>query len=239
MSRYTPSPVEQFVMEIHLPISAERLEAYRPEKGTDMEMVTNYFWNVCLCEALYPTLNAAEIALRNTIHSTLSDRYQSEYWFDVPRLLESRQYDQVNDAKEALGRRQRSLTAGRIVAELNFGFWVGVLNRPYESRIWSQDKYAPIQTAFPHTTRKTRRLRLIRDRFLGTNRLRNRVFHYEPVWHYDDLLDRHLRILDTISWISPAKRDSIALIDRFPDVLRYGRTRVEQEIRNYVEMSGS
>ena len=46
--------VSRFVSEHKLPISEIRLERYRPDKGTDLEMVVNYFWNIELSKALYP-----------------------------------------------------------------------------------------------------------------------------------------------------------------------------------------
>lgn len=226
--------IYDYARQLYLPISVERLEAYRPNKGSDLEMVSNYYWNVCLCEALYPTLNAVEIALRNSIHSTLTNYYQTEYWFDTPNLLEQRQDSQLQAARKELQKHPRPQTAGKIVAELNFGFWVGMLNRPYESKIWSHNKFALLHALFPHATRKQRRLRLLRDRFYEINRLRNRVFHYEPVWNQTVLVDNHKQIYEAIGWISPTKRDSVQLFDRFPDVHQNGKPQIEQQIKTYL-----
>ena len=79
--------VNKFVTSLHFPIPQVRLEKYRTDPACDLHMLTNYFWNIALCEALYPTLHAVELSLRNAIHTTLTNRYNTEEWWDVPRIL--------------------------------------------------------------------------------------------------------------------------------------------------------
>jgi hypothetical protein len=79
--------VAQFVSALERPISRIRLENYRPIGGSDLEMVVNYFHNLELSEALYPSLQAFEIALRNGIHSTLAIHFNYTFWFDTPGFL--------------------------------------------------------------------------------------------------------------------------------------------------------
>ena len=68
--------VDQFVQAMAMPISVPRLERYRPKTGAapNLHMLTNYFWNMDLAEALFPSLHAVEVALRNTINTTLVGR---------------------------------------------------------------------------------------------------------------------------------------------------------------------
>lgn len=67
--------VAQFVADLELPLSRIRLENYRPLHGADLDMVVNYFLNIELSEALYPTLQAFEVALRNSVHRALSQHF--------------------------------------------------------------------------------------------------------------------------------------------------------------------
>jgi hypothetical protein len=53
-------------------------------------------------------------------------------------------------------------------------------------------------------------------------RLRNRVFHYEPIWHWQDLAQQHQDLLEAINWLNAAAAASIALVDRFPAVYGQG-----------------
>lgn len=61
-------------------------------------------------------------------------------------------------------------------------------------------------------------------------RLRNRVFHHEPVWHLRDLEEQHQRILETIGWISPAMPEMTRLIDRFDSVYTRGADHYATEL---------
>lgn len=223
-------------------ISDPRLERYRPKDGTDQETVVNYFWNISLCEALYPSLNALEITLRNAIHQAATNSYGTEFWFDQPEVLKQRQPGQVQAARYRLTERGRPHTAGRIIAELSFGFWTTLMSDPYHSPFWMPGKARLLKDAFPHMT-NARRIRGDVHRRYDTQRyLRNRVFHFEPVWDGVDVpiqqttvtlnvVDMHDDAIEAIGWISPTTRDSILLIDHFDDTFRHGKARLEADLR--------
>ena len=90
-------------------------------------MVVNYFFNIELSESLYPSLQAFEVALRNTVHATLTNRF-NDRWFDRRTLLGSWQHDQVQYAKDKLNKEGKPHDPGRAVAELHFGFWHSMFN---------------------------------------------------------------------------------------------------------------
>ena len=62
------------------------------------------------------------------------------------------------------------------------------------------------------------------------HRLRNRVFHHEPIWHLQDLELRHREILETIGWISPAVLAITRMLDRFSSVYTMGPQRYTEEL---------
>jgi hypothetical protein len=73
---------------LQVTLSADRLAPYRrPLDQDDLDAAARYLWNVALCEALYPVLQAQEIALRNTLHNAISS-LQGAMWFDAPGLLD-------------------------------------------------------------------------------------------------------------------------------------------------------
>lgn len=233
--------VSRYVELLQIPVSAERLESYRQEGSDDLEMVATYFWNVLLSEALYPSLNIAEIALRNAIHRSLTEHFNDAFWFDTRGLLEETQRRQVSRARENVRvyRKNTTHTAGMVVAELSFGFWVGMLNRPYESKIWRAEKFRLLRTAFPYSTRRTRRLPVLRRRFFSILRLRNRVFHYEPIWYESELSNTHRQIVEATGWISPVIRDSMQTFDRFQAVLHGGLASVRTRLVDQIAHDGS
>ena len=223
--------VARFVRDLHLPISRERLETYRPIGGSDLEMVTTYFWNVAMSEALYPTIQVLEVTLRNGIHSAASGVYQTPFWFDRPNLLLPRELDAVIEARSDLAQSNKPHNAGRIVAALRFGFWTSLRSRPYERRLWRANNLALLRVAFPHLPRRYRARNSVWQRGDDVRRLRNRVMHAEPVWNRQALLSEHGEILDAIGWVSPPLLETITRLDRFPDVYQNGRPRIEATIK--------
>lgn len=93
--------VSSLIPALALPLPSVRLEAYRPVGASDLEMMVNYLWNIELSEALYPCLQSFEVALRNSIHASLSDHFQNEFWFDQGILLEW-QEETLYEAREQL-----------------------------------------------------------------------------------------------------------------------------------------
>jgi hypothetical protein len=57
---------------------------------------------MALCEALYPPLQMAEIALRNSLHKSLSIRYQQQQWYQVITGLPEWQQNQLTEARVKL-----------------------------------------------------------------------------------------------------------------------------------------
>lgn len=127
--------IAQLVADLQFPIARARLESYRPPNGTDEQMLSNYFWNIALCEALYPGLNMLEISLRNAIHSSLTTEFGTDLWFDIPNLLKRWQPGEIAEARNTIANRGNQVTADRIVAELKCGFWTTILSRDYHADI--------------------------------------------------------------------------------------------------------
>jgi hypothetical protein len=216
----------QLIHDLYLPLSQTRLEAYRPPTGSDLEMLTNYFWNIALAEGLVPTLHAVELALRNTIHQALATRYGTDLWFSQSGVLGSGQLIEFNTAYRRVLRKP-PVTAGKLVAELNFGFWVTLLSGPYEQTLWRPNWYALLRTAFPHVANSRKH---IHDRFNAIRLLRNRVFHHEAIWHRPNLPQEHADIHAAIGWISPTLHAAIQAVDNFPANFG-GKARVEADLK--------
>jgi hypothetical protein len=235
--------VAQLVAALERPISRVRLENYRPGNGTDLDMIVNYFHNLELSEALYPTLQAFEIALRNSVHLTLTQHFQDDpYWFDSlelypppkPPVTMPWQVLAIQAAREKLTREKKPHDADRVVAEMHLGFWHGLFNRPFESKLWRPNQSALVGHVFPLAPNSQRNRQSVWNRIERIRIIRNRVMHYEPIWQRARLQDDHATILEALGWISADMHASIAMCDRFPVVLasRPGtEARVRQEIQ--------
>lgn len=229
-------------------ISHPRIEGYRPPNGSDFDAAVNYFWNIALCESLYPSLNALEITLRNSVHRAATNVYQNAYWFNQAGVLNRGQPDQVRKALKRLSDRGRSHTDGRIIAELGFGFWTTLLSDPYHSSFWMPQRAKLLKAAFPHMTNATRVRGDIHRRYDTQRYLRNRVFHFEPVWNgvpvqiqqtttILNVRDMHGEAIEAIGWISPTTRDSVLLIDHFDDTYSNGKARIDADLRQRFNLS--
>lgn len=234
--------VAQFVAALERPVSRVRLENYRAN-GSDLDMVVNYFYNLELAEALYPSLQAFEIALRNSIHLTLSQHFGTPFWFDTPGLYPLPrppkrlpwQAESLQAARRKLSEEGKPHDADRIVAEMHFGYWHGLLNRPFEKKIWRLNSWRNLQSVFPSAPRRSFDRQLAWNQVDRIRLLRNRVMHYEPIWHRARLSDDHGAILTALQWISPDMHDTIQMCDRFPGLLASGRQEMEQRIQGEIQ----
>lgn len=213
-------------------ISTARMESYR-NGGDDLAMIVNYFHNLELSEALYPSLQALEVTFRNSLHDSLTARYGTPYWFDHPDFAHSRQHvKSVAGIRNDLHREGISppYSADHIVSRLSFGFWHGLLNRPFEATLWRANSGAMITAVFPNSPRWVRNRQALAGRVNYIRILRNRVMHYEPIWTRPGLQNDHRQVLETLGWISPDMASAITLSDRFPAVFTHGRHAVEQRV---------
>lgn len=201
-------------------LHSERIDAYRQDGANQKSTLARYLLNMALSEALYPVLQFSEIALRNAVHRELTARCGSDVWFDSPQArLTSWQQDKVTEAKRNLSRLHKPLTSGRIIAELNFGFWTGFFNKQHaRTGIGSHLS----KNVFPYApTTEQVQVKLAR-RWQGIRDLRNRVFHHERILHWRDLDQRHQAILEIIGWMSPELRDLTNSLDRFDSIRNDG-----------------
>jgi hypothetical protein len=84
--------------------------------------------------------------------------------------------------------------AGKVVAELNFGFWRYLLTARYEASLWTP----ALRHAFPAGLARI----TVYDLVENINTFRNRVAHHEPI-HTRNLHDDVDRLTLLIEWISP------------------------------------
>lgn len=161
----------------------------------------------------------------DAVHAAVADRFEDDLWFfsDDPRILKEGERAKAEAVRRELGRRGKPETPGRIVAELGFGFWTSLFGSGYEQTLWPK----LLKPVFPQATNRQRRRKALSVRLNGIRRLRNRVFHHEPVYQLPNLPRLHGEIVETIGWSSPAAEDLLRLSERFPEVHDGGPGRTE------------
>lgn len=241
----------EFRANVEAILSADRLATYSRNGNDNVETVTNYFWNIALCQALYPSLGNLEVGVRNSIHTVLMAHFGQDDWYDVPNLLQRREARQAQNAKTSIRNAGKVITAGRVIASLRFGFWTSIQdslygNAPSGPQLWRSPNSPLLAESFPHAPVSIRPYRgRVFARLDDIRLLRNRVFHYEPVYAGVTLPSRarglpvrrvpvedfHSEILEAIDWVNPLLRQITDEIDSFPNVFHHGFGETERAIR--------
>jgi hypothetical protein len=198
-------------------LSEERLSAYRYSGETHFDALLRYMWNAELGAALYTPLQHLEIALRNAMHQTLASHYGSALWFDG-NCLTKYQTGQVAKARGKLQPEDHK-RAGKIVAELEFGFWTALFYKSYAASL------VPVllNGAFGNVVKPYRDRGYLAAELNNIRKFRNRVFHHEPIWKRLDILrKRYSSIMQLLLWLNPSLFEVARITDRFPEVYRQG-----------------
>lgn len=140
---------------------------------------------------LFLPLQYLEVCLRNRINDALTEYYRSrsskvelpglpeEWYLWLPESEKTKA--SINEACERARKdiRGRLITSGDIISRLNFGIWRHILRE----RADNQDKLyfwsAVIRNIFPNTQHNKD---MIMQTLGNITVLRNRLFHYEPIW---------------------------------------------------------
>ncbi|MGH9444694.1 MAG: hypothetical protein ACRD3O_03055 [Terriglobia bacterium] len=188
---YTPEAIAR----VETAISSERLAPYMLACGGDkLAAILLYERNTSLSEALYGVIQGLEVALRNSFHQTLAKGLGTPEWYDVIAMQYPEQKS-VARAKELIERQQRVVAPGKVVAELNFGFWTALTQSCYAKPLWDPHLHKAFPAKRMGNKAAHQRLEIIR-------RLRNRVAHHERIIQRDLAVDYTL-LIETIGWICP------------------------------------
>jgi hypothetical protein len=167
-----------------------------------------YERNTALSEALYGLLQGLEVPVRNAMHEVLSTGLGRNDWYDFVAWRVAQQ-EQIDNAKDGLRKKAKPVTPGGMVAELTFGFWVGLTGPKYSVDLWEQHLYKAFPNGKLGRKQLNRRLESIRL-------LRNRVAHHEPILSRDLPKDVE-RILETIGWMDANTERWVRLTNSFPE----------------------
>lgn len=208
----------KFFKKIEQRLSNERLAVYAVSQGGNAPdpcaTLARYLLNMALCESLYSPLQMCEITLRNEIHRHCTSLVGKEDWYDdssFPLTVWANQ--EVSKAKQRIQRDGKSVTAARVISELQFGFWTSLFEAHYEQNT----PFLPqaFKGVFPKMPKSLHRRKDRKGDLDKIRQLRNRVFHHERIIHWQDLDTQHQLILEVIGWVSSEKRQLADTLDRF------------------------
>ncbi|GEL27139.1 hypothetical protein PSU4_60930 [Pseudonocardia sulfidoxydans NBRC 16205] len=171
-----------------------------------------YEWNAAVSAAFHHDLGHLEVALRNAYDRALSQGGSDRrHWVFDPfrhfppqmrRAANGRRYDANETSRVMIQRAVDEASKdsagvqpapGKVIAELNFGFWRFLSVRRLHESLW----VPRLHTAFrPGTSRRE-----VDDPVVRLHKLRNRVAHHEPLFALD-LAARCTDVLTVASLLS-------------------------------------
>jgi hypothetical protein len=202
----TDSYDDATIAAIEKSLSADRLNGYLSlTAGDKSQAIALHERNTEVSEAIYGVIQGLEIALRNGIHQILLDETGSAEWYERIALKDS-ETKTLKFAIETIRNCHKPLTPSRVVAQLNFGFWVRLTSGAYEKSLWVPHLYK----IFPQKTKRSKlnqKLNKIKD-------LRNKIAHLERIIDRDLQRD-YTEILEAIDWLCPITALWIKSTNRF------------------------
>lgn len=202
------------VQQINYYLSIPRFTIYLTKTNNSLDKAYQlYKANIELSEAFYPVLSVLEVSLRNAINETLKVHFNDPYWFKNNLPVDFLPF--VAEATQKLTAQRKNITADRITAELNFGFWNRLFNRNYTGLLWK-----PLRLIFKNMPKHLRQRDTIADVLYRIRTLRNRVYHYEPIFgNLQDIETQYREMLTFLAWIDNSLPNLLTDIDRFNNVL--------------------
>ena len=199
-------------------LSASRFNIYLAKTGNDFDKAYRlYKVNIELSEAFYPILAVLEVSLRNAINERLTAYFSDTFWFKNNLPVEFLPF--VSEATQKIAAQRKTVTADRIIAELNFGFWNRLFNRHYTGLLWK-----PLRIIFQNMPKHLRQRDTIADALYRIRTLRNRIYHYEPIFgNLQDIENQYNEMLTFLTWLDNDLPKLFNDIDRFNDILKKAR----------------
>lgn len=225
---------EDFIERLEFSLSTTRLHSYGTAEDDAETKLHRYFWNIELSQAFYPLLHAFEVSLRNAIHQTVTTAKGTDRWFEIDGFLGEQQTAKVAEIVESLHIQNKEATADRIVSRLMFGFWTSLLNRPYEESLWHTGTPIALVKVFPHFPKHKRTRKAVYGRVQLANTIRNRIFHFEPIWNRPNLMEEYGHIIEALGWISPDMAQMVRFYDRFNIIYSQGYVFNRSELKAFL-----
>ena len=143
-----------------------------------------YCRNSTVSAAFFSDIHFLEVALRNKFHIELTAKYGADWFRAAPFLaLQNPRTQGILLKAERDAQKHWTpgvvLPAGKVVAELTFGFWLNLTDKRLEHSLWTPCLHKAFASGkVPRRSRLNGDLEKIRQ-------LRNRIAHHEAIFHMD------------------------------------------------------
>ncbi|WP_071288978.1 hypothetical protein [Mycolicibacterium llatzerense] len=176
-------------------LGAPRFQKYVSMCNNDRKRaLQTYEWNIALGQALMRDISHLEVGLRNAYDTAFAQRWTgTDHWLLSPSSPAVMPIWRIRSDKSGFKRgtdvnfiNRKSIDsairecgggnakAGKVIAELSFGFWRSLTTATHEKSIWVPYLHA----AYPKGTSRSAVDRSLFD----VNIVRNRIAHHEPIF---------------------------------------------------------
>ena len=172
-----------------------------------------YRVNLLVSQAFYPILNLTEIFLRNSLYASIENYFSNSDWIIIEKtgfmndlsLSRSGYYlkNCVINAENKMLRKGIDVSAGKVLAEQSFGFWVSLFESAHYRLIGGS-----VIHSFPHKPSHINR-RAIFSILCKIRDFRNRIYHNEPICFIGTSVDFSYAVqikndlLEMLGWMEP------------------------------------
>jgi hypothetical protein len=223
--------------------SVERLRAFVCDTCNDIsDVLKRYKDNIKISQALYPELSILEITLRNSIDCVFKEYFGENWLIDEVKnntILDEYDYrillKAYNDVELECKVKSKTVSAGKIISNLNFGFWTNICLKKYNSKIWTKKGiFKNVFTNYPKD--KQQQIHFISKKLNSIRRLRNRVFHYEIILkNPEELLNKYNEILEVLSFLPNDYIDILKDTTNFLEVYQNIVATESKNLKHYTE----
>lgn len=200
--------------------TTNRLKRYSANSKNEAETLDNYWWNILLSKEIYSIIALFEVSFRNSIALSINKNIHKNWICDkfyIENLLDKKSFPFYLKAYEKL-KNNGKLTEGKLIAELNLGFWINLFNKKYRVRLWNNKKI--FEDIFPFYNQfLPDRLNYIYPKLKEIQKIRNRISHHEAIFDYKYGLNNfYSDLLECLSWVDPELKSKALQISSFEEI---------------------
>ena len=215
-------------------LSVERLLSFKTDDNDTVDMlIQRYKTNLLISQALYPELSTLEVTLRNAIDTMLKNCI-SETWLEdeikQQRLLTDHEHAKLLSAYNDVKKEYKStdFSIGKVIANLNFGFWTNLCSKWYSSNLWN--KGCCFKGVFVNYPSEVNNIGVIAAKLRSIRKFRNRIFHYEPIFKYpQNTLKIYNQIMEMISYLPSDNANILSDTSTFLSAYNQALSKLQQQ----------
>lgn len=189
--------------ELRRLLTNERLSSYFADTdGSNQRAFELYEWNMSASASVLELTSMVEVIIRNAIDAALAEWAQKKHpgisWFDLAPL-DGRASLDVSKARQRATRYGKDAEIhGKVIAELNLGFWRFLVESRYLTSLWVPATHRAFENGPKDLWQRQRE---VAGRMKGLTFVRNRAAHHEPI-HRRNLQRDLTSALDLAKWVS-------------------------------------